>query len=139
MKTCFNYQVLAVVLYQQLQVAYRASDADEQFDTWTNKKCQDSCWYIGFELLLKYLMFVRAFRGTNFNLYKRSLCSWLSWFFVFSHPNYQRFATTHFIDMHFVEKASPKMSKLLKEVVYSVNKSGRRSSSMPMEIKTTSK
>ena len=75
MKTCFNYQVLAVVLYQQLQIAYRASDADEQFDTWTNKKCQDSCWYIGFELLLKYLMFVRAFRGTNFNLYKRSLCS----------------------------------------------------------------
>ena len=35
MKTRFNYQVLAVVLYQQLQVAYRASDADEQFDTWT--------------------------------------------------------------------------------------------------------
>ena len=68
MKTCFNYQVLAVVLYQQLQVAYRASDADEQFDTWTNKKCQDSCWHIGLELLLKYLMFVRAFRETNFNL-----------------------------------------------------------------------
>ena len=43
MKTRFNYQVLAVVLYQKLQEAYRASDADEQFDTWTNKKCQDSC------------------------------------------------------------------------------------------------
>ena len=38
MKTRFNYQVLAVVLYQQLQEAYRASDADEQFDTWTNIK-----------------------------------------------------------------------------------------------------
>ena len=62
MKTCFNYQVLAVVLYQQLQVAYRASDAEEQFDTWTNMKCQDSCWHMGLELLLKYLMFVRAFR-----------------------------------------------------------------------------
>ena len=110
------------MLYQQLQVAYRASDADEQFDTWTNKKCQYSCWHIGLELLLKYLMFVRAFRETNFNLYKRSLCSW---FFVLSHPNYQRFATTNFIDMHFVEKASPEISKLLKEVVYSVNKSGR--------------
>ena len=60
-------------------------------------------------------------------------------FYVLSHPNYQRFATTHFIDMHFVEKASPGMSKLLKEVVYSVNKLGRRFSSMPMEIKTTSK
>ena len=113
MKTRFNYQVLAVVLYRQLQVAYRASDADEQFDTWTNKKCQDSCnfkyWHI---------------------LYKRSLCSWLSWFFVFNHPNYQRFATTHFIDLHFVEKASPEMLKLLKEAVYSVNKSCRRFSSM---------
>ena len=49
---------------------------------------------------------------------------------MFSHPNYQRFATTHFIDMHCVEKASPEMSKLLKEVVYSVNKSGRRFSSI---------
>ena len=77
MKTCFNYQVLAVVLYQQLQVAYRASDADEQFDTLSNKKSQDSCWHMELELLLKYLMFVRAFRETNFNLYKRSLCSWL--------------------------------------------------------------
>ena len=86
MKTCLNYQVLAVVLYQQLQVAYRASDADEQFDTRTNKKCQDSCnfkyWHMGLELILKYLMFVRAFRESDFNLYKRSLCSWLSWFWV---------------------------------------------------------
>ena len=82
MKTRFNYQVLAVVLYRQLQVAYRASDADEQFDTWTNKKCQDSCnfkyWHMGLELILKYLMFVRVFRESDFNLYKRSLCSWLS-------------------------------------------------------------
>ena len=66
MKTRFNYQVLAVVLYQQLQVAYRASGADEQFDTRTNKKCQDYCnfkyWHMGLELILKYLMFVRAFR-----------------------------------------------------------------------------
>ena len=134
MKTCLNYQVLAVVLYQQLQVAYRASGADEQFNTRTNKKCQDSCnfkyWHMGLELILKYLMFVRAFRESDFNLYKRSLCSWLSWFFVFNHPNYQRFATTHFIDLHFVEKASPEMLKLLKEAVYSVNKSGRRFSSM---------
>ena len=89
MKTRFNYEVLAVVLYQQLQVAYRASDADEQFDTWTNKKCQDSCnfkyWHMGLGLILKYLMFVRAFRESDFNLFKRSLCSWLSWFFVFNH------------------------------------------------------
>ena len=104
MKTRFNYQVL----YQQLQVAYKASDADEQFDTWTNKKCQDSCnvkyWHMGLKLILKYLMFVWAFRESNFNLYKRSLCSWLPWFFVFNYPNYQRSATTHFIDLHFVEK-----------------------------------
>ena len=138
MKTHFNYQVLAVVLYQQLQVAYRASDADEQFYTWTNKKCQDSCnfecWYIELELLLKYLilMFVQAFRESNFNLYKRSLCSWL-WFFVFNYPNYERFATTHFIDLHFVENLSPEVLKLLKEAVYSVNKSGQRFSSMPTD------
>ena len=82
MKSRFNYQMLAVVLYQQLQVVYRASDVDEQFDTWTNKKRQDSCnfkyWYIGLELILKYIMFVRAFRESNFNLYKKSLCSWLT-------------------------------------------------------------
>ena len=53
--------------------------------------------------------------------------------FVFYHPNYQRFATTHFIDLHFVEKASPEMLKLLIEAVYSVNKSGRRFSSMPTD------
>ena len=49
---------------------------------------------------------------------------------MFNQPNYQRFATTHFIDLHFVENASPQMLKLLKEAVYSVNKSGRRFISM---------
>ena len=86
---------------------------------------------MGLELILKYLMFVRTFRESNFNLCKRSLCSWLSWFFVSNHPNYQRFATTHFIDLHFVEKTSPAMLKLLKGAVYSVDKLGRRLSSMP--------
>ena len=52
---------------------------------------------------------------------------------MFNHPNYQRFATTHFIDLHFVEKASPEMLKLLIEAVYSVNKSGRRLSLMPTD------
>ena len=54
-------------------------------------------------------------------------------FFVSNHPNYQRFATTHFIDLHFVEKASLEMLKLLKEAVYSVHNSGRRFNSMPTD------
>ena len=88
---------------------------------------------MGLELILKYLMFVGAFRESNFNLYKRSLCSWLSWFFVLNHSNYQRFATTHFIDVHFVDKASPEILNLLKEAVYSVNESGQRFSSIPTD------
>ena len=71
MKTCFNYQVLAVVLYQQLQVAYRSSDAEEQFDTWANKKCQDSCWHIGFELRLKYLIVCAGFQRDQFQFVQK--------------------------------------------------------------------
>ena len=107
--------MLAVVLYQQLQVAYRASDADEQFYAWTNKKCQESPLSICTKgrCVLGNIM---VFRVQSSKL--STVCYNTS---------------THFIDLHFVEKAFPEMLKLLEEAVYSVNKSGRRFSSMPTD------
>ena len=83
---------------------------------------------MGLELILKYLS------ESPISICTKGRCV-LGYhvFFVFNHPNYQRFATTNFVDLHFVEKASLEMIKLLKEAAYSVNKSGRRFSSMPTD------
>ena len=86
---------------------------------------------MGLELFLKYLMFMRAFR--EFNLYKRSLCSWFIIVFSVQSPKLSTVCYNTFIDLNFVEKASPEMLELLKEAVYSVSKSGWRFSSMPTD------
>ena len=109
MKTRHAHQVTVVALHQLQQQAFEqlsSNESDESFETfdaWKNRLTKESPTYYFWDLIkeleMLILIFVRAERTKNFNLYLESLDSLMFLFFSLDHYNYSRWLSVHLRDM----------------------------------------
>ncbi len=109
MKTRHAHQVTIVALHQLQQQAFEQLSSNESdgsietFDAWENRLTKESptyyFWNLIKELEILILIFVRAERTKNFDLYLESLDSLMFLFFSLDHYNYSRWLSIHLRDM----------------------------------------
>ena len=104
-------QVSIVVIFTLLKQAHANSGSNLPVFEWLDKisKTSQMCFY--WEMILNFqiqvLMFVRAIREGNFELYLASLYRFLPFFFALDRYNYARWATIHWIDLVLLEQRCP--------------------------------
>ena len=83
----------------------------ETFEAWREKREKDypqfRFWSITLNLQLLMLLFVRAIRSADFQLYKAFINGLLPWFFAMDHVNYARWLSVHLCDMLQLEDTNP--------------------------------
>jgi len=101
------HQITASSLYILLQKAYtvyaRSTEDTLSLDDWALEKSA-ACphfqfWSIILELELTVLLFIRAVREGNFQLYIEALSKIVPWFFALDHVHYSRWIPVHLRDM----------------------------------------
>ena len=112
-KKCrYVHQCLASVLFILLQTAFEdENDEDDDYETWLNLRLNRSddffYWHKTLQLELKYFLFVRSLRESDFRLYKETVKDWCPWFFSLNHTNYARWTPVHSLDMDNLQETAP--------------------------------
>ena len=135
-RTRYHYQVLATALDSSLKVQFEQSK-EEDISVWIKRSCEISdqfkYWYLGLELILKFLIFVRSIRDADVDLYIDALCYWCRWFFIFDHPNYARYTSVHLVDLFNAKQENGSAYHLLKQGIFTANKTGNRFSNIHLD------
>ena len=71
-------------------------------------------WRLILDIQLHILLFVRAIRQGNFELYLETLFRLLKWYFALDKYNYARWATIYWFDLALLEKTCPNVYRDLK-------------------------
>lgn len=131
-RTRHAHQVTALALAKLQQQAYIHATTNQTFQEW--KESMKSYptflfWDIILETELQILIFIRAHREKNFDLYVEALSSLMWLFFSLDHYNYSRWVSIHLRDM----MSLPENTKSEFEKNWVVNKSGKRFSFIPID------
>ena len=135
-RTRYQYQVLVSALNSLMIIEY-GKCPENNFDVWIENSMKESAqfkyWYMGLELILRFLIFVRSIRTADIDLYMASLCYWCRWFFIFDHPNYARYASVHLVDLFNAKTENGLAYQLLKKGIFTANKTDRRFSNIHLD------
>ena len=135
-RTKYNYQVVAVTLDNLLHKAFTESGQSNKAK-WINEAVQSSAqfkyWYLGLELVLKFLIFVKSIREAKIELYISILSHRIPWFLLFDHQNYARYATANIVDLWNAKHEDSPVYELLKQGIFTVNKSDARFSNIHLD------
>ena len=77
------------------------------------------------------LIFIRALRKSNFELYVVSLKSLKKWFFALDHYNYARWLSVHLLDLLSLENSLPRIYQNFKDRHFPFQKSNRNFLALP--------
>ena len=91
------------------------------------------CWKNILEMQIHILIFIRALRVSNFELFVVSLKSLMKWFFSLDHYNYARWLSVHFFDLLSVENSLPDTYQNFKDRHFSFQKLNREFSSIAVD------
>ena len=104
---------------------------------WLAQKSETSTmtlyWKNILEMQIHILIFIRAIRESNFELYVVSLKSLLKWFFALDHYNYARWLLVHLFDLLSLENSLPDIYQNFKDGHFSFRKSNREFSSIALD------
>lgn len=113
-KCRYAHQVTAAVLHILKRKAFLNEglpNTPEAFTAWNSRKITDEptfhYWDQVLELQQCLLLFVRAIREQNFELYVSALEEVIPWFFVLGHFNYAKWAVIHLNDMKTLKEKFP--------------------------------
>ena len=86
-------------------------DKNVTFDDWCEQQRADhrqfAFWSSVMQFQTAILVFVRALRDSNFELYVQSLLDLLPWFFILDRTNYSRWLSVHVRDMQALSNTHP--------------------------------
>ena len=131
-KTRHAHQVCALGLSVLQQSAYAQSKTTDSFEIWKSNMMSNPTflfWNIILETELLILIFIRAHREKNLNLYIETLSELMWLFFSLDHYNYSRWVSIHLRDM----MSLPENIKSEFAKTWVINKSGRRFSFIPID------
>ena len=104
---------------------------------WLAQKSETSTmtlyWKNILEMQIHILIFIRALRVSNFELFVVSLKSLMKWFFSLDHYNYARWLSVHFFDLLSVENSLPDTYQNFKDRHFSFQKPNREFSSIAVD------
>ena len=137
------HQLTASALYALLNKAY-AEREDElaledtpSFDKWCEERMSSSphfqFWHIALQLELLYLVFVRSFRESDFELYLDAIQKLAAWCFALDHTNYARWLPVHLQDMLSLNDKQPYVYHQFQSNGFVVQKTSRRFSSIAVD------
>ena len=95
---------ISVVVFSRLRNnAYVNSQSEESFEDWNVRRCSESPTFFFWDLILRFqkmiLVFVRAHRERNFNLYVCILEKLMPFIFSLDSTNYSRWLPCHLHDL----------------------------------------
>ena len=136
-KRCrYGLQVSACAIYQQLVKAFNTRSNITVWE-WLAQKSETSTmtlyWKSILEMQIHILIFIRALRESNFELYVVSLKSLMKWFLALDHYNYARWVSVHLFDLLSPENSFPDVYQNFKDGHFSFQKSNREFSSIALD------
>ena len=103
LRTCHAHQVTLAALTVLLNQAFLADDNNNDFNDWKESMAAQSptfkFWDTIINLEKDVLIFVRAHREANFDLYVETLEELVGFFFALDYYNYARWLPIHIRDM----------------------------------------
>ena len=133
-RTRYAHQVTLPVLHILLEEAYVCSQTTTPMDVWIQEKVSKcptfKFWITVKEFQTIALMFVRAHREGNFQLYLRTLKRIIPLFFALDHTNYARWATVHLLDM---ESLPSEIRKAFMDGLWVIRKTQKRFSALSVD------
>ncbi len=103
MRTRHAHEVTVLTLQKLQQEAYLQSKSNASFPKWKSDMCKGSPTFMYWDFILRcetlVLIFVRAHRERNFQLYLQVLEKLTPLFFALDHVNYARWMPVHIRDM----------------------------------------
>ena len=137
------HQVTASSLYLLLQRAYAGHTDDpgdgdvKPLEEWWDERAgaypQVHFWSIILKLELAMLVYIRAVREADFQLYVDALSSLMPWFFSLDHTHYARWLPIHVRDMCALEKTHPSVYTEFLAGKFTVKKTSRRFSAIALD------
>ena len=136
-KRCrYGLQISACAIYQQLVKAFNTKSNITVWE-WLAQKSETSTmtlyWKNILEMQIHILIFIRALRESNFELYVVSLKSLMKWFFALDHYNYARWQSVHLFDLLSLENSLPDIYQNFKDGYFSFQKPNREFSSIALD------
>jgi hypothetical protein len=134
MRTRYAHQVTLLSLYNLQLQAYNLSQTEKTFEEWKNFLKDKSPTFFYWDLIMhleaRILVFVRAHRIKDFDLYVESLEDLAPLFFALDHTNYARWLPVHIRDMRSIPHSVKESFSLGHWVI---SKTKNRYSSMPID------
>ena len=90
-------------------------------------------WYIILQLELYIMIYVRAIREGNFQLYVQALSKIVPWFFALDHTHYARWIPVHLRDLVSLKECHPNIYAEFEKGNFTVRKSGRAFSAIAID------
>lgn len=133
-KTRMAHQVTASVLYQLMKEAFDNENVDECFEEWRSRKENEypmfRYWSNVLDMELIMLMFVRAHRTGNYDLYVNAIKLFIPWFFSMDQHNYARWIPIYIRDLTQLPSKHPQIYDAFKNGLFVVQKSKKPFSSI---------
>jgi hypothetical protein len=138
-RTRHAHQVTACALYVLMHKAFVAEDRNDTttIEAWRVQRESESpqfhFWSMTLRLEVAVLLFVKALREGNFQLYIESLAKIAPWFFALDHPNYARWLPVHVRDMLDLQRNAPDVAEHFRNGCFVFNKTSHCFSAMPID------
>ena len=129
-RTRHAHEVTAETLYILMQMAYERCKGQhgmpDEFSDWciqeSNRSPQFLYWLLTLQFEMTLLVFVRACRTSDFEMYTKSLEEMVRWFFRLDHQNYARWGTVHWIDLQELKVRNPDVYREFSSGKFTVRK-----------------
>ena len=132
-RTRHAHQVTVAALSKLQHLAFSHANTEDSFEEWKASMIEQSPTFQFWDTILRIellvLIFVRAHRECNFNLYIESLEALVGFFFALDHYNYSRWIPIHIQDM----KSLPLIFHEEFKKHWVVSKTNNRFSCMPLD------
>ena len=140
-KTRHAHQVTAASLYKLLRQAYDEHCTPEatplSFEDWCAQRVEQSVnfdyWLKTLSLEILMLLYVRALREGNFQLYVEALAQLMPWVFALDHTHYSRWLSVHIRDMVVLSEKHPPIYQEFNAGKFVVHKTSNKFSAMAID------
>ena len=143
-KTLRAHQITAWALFKLKNAAYKeyldsSEDCNEiiSFDEWSEVRCKESqqffFWNFALKIILDILAWDRSVHEGDFQSYISTLSNIAGLFFALDHAKYARAISIHLRDMMRLKESHPVVFQEFSKGNFTVNKTGRPFSSMPLD------
>ncbi|KAL5270870.1 hypothetical protein ACHWQZ_G001513 [Mnemiopsis leidyi] len=128
-------QVIAASLGSLLNEEFQSSGSAD-FETWKEIRCKESDSFFFWNLILNFelliILFVRAVRNRDFDLYVDVLAACVPYFFATDKVNYARWTPIHIAEIRHAKKNNSDLYKAL-EKTFSISKLQKKGSAIGLD------